>query len=94
MTGLFQLDLSKREMLMLIEQLYMNILLDLKQHELLEEKAKEDVDYKERQEIRTGLLLKMLDLVEIPDFDFEGLKDLLADLEEEYEEGGDEGASS
>lgn len=83
MPEFYQLDLSEQEILMIVEQLYMNMLLDFKQHAMLslELQAEDAVDYKERQKTRYSVLLKALDVLELPSSHFEGLEDIVDELE-------------
>ena len=84
MPEFFQLELSEQEILMIIEQLYMNMLLDHKQHMMLTiEMQEEDViDYIERQKTRYSVLLKVLDVLKIPNESFPELENILIDLED------------
>ena len=87
MPEFFQLDLSGQEILMVVEQLYMNMLLDSRQHDMLlpELQAEDAIDYKDRQKIRYSVLLKALDLLELPRSAFDGLEDVVSELEVEDE---------
>jgi len=83
MPEFFQLELSEQEILIIIDQLYMNMLLDYKQHSMLPiEMQEEDVEeYMKRQKTRYSVLLKALDVLQLPAQNLVGLEDVINQLE-------------
>ena len=76
------LKCNPQELLMILDQLYLNMMIDYRQRGFLDEQNKIDdlVSYKERQQIRYNILLRICGLLELEENKFEDLDLITEDL--------------
>jgi len=78
------LKFSEPELLIIVDQLYVNMSLDYRQHLLLDEANRQaDIEnYKTRQKTRYDILCRICSVLDIAESEFEELTSIKAELEE------------